>query len=125
MFTPPSGVAHSPPDEEAALEQERPYSVKAVTVLARGTDVLVREFVFAPGEGTPWHRHGAVRDLCVCVLGEIVLETRGPEGRVVLGPGERAETPAGQVHRLVNSGREDCRLILIQAGGAYDFQVAD
>ena len=125
MFTPPSGVAHSRPDWEAPLEQERPYSVKAVTVLARGTDVLVREFVFAPGEGTPWHRHGAVRDLCVCVLGEIVLETRGPEGRIVLGPGERAETPVGQVHRLGNQGGQDCRLILIQAGGAYDFQVVD
>ncbi len=116
-------MAHSPREEEAALERERPYSVKAVTVLARGTDVLVREFVFAPGEGTPWHRHGAVRDLCVCLLGEIVLETQGPEGRVTLGPGERTETPAGQVHRLVNQGEEDCRLILIQAGGAYDFQV--
>ncbi|MBS0412240.1 MAG: cupin domain-containing protein [Proteobacteria bacterium] len=100
----------------------QPYSVKAVTVLAKGADMLVREFVFAPGEGTPWHRHGAVRDLCCCVLGEIVLETRAPDSQVVLGPGERAETPAGQVHRLVNRGPQDCRLILIQAGGAYDFQ---
>jgi len=107
--------------EEAAVAQ--PYSVKSVTVLARGADVLARAFVFAPGEATPWHRHGAVRDLCCCVLGEIVLETRGPDGVVTLWPGERAETPAGQAHRLVNRSAADCHLILIQAGGAYDFQV--
>lgn len=101
----------------------RPYSVKAVTVLARGQDVLVREFIFAPGEATPWHRHGAVSDLSYVVAGKITLETRGSTLATTLGPGERAETPAGRVHRLINLGEEDCRLILIQAGGTYDFQV--
>ncbi|HEX7761158.1 MAG TPA: cupin domain-containing protein [Caulobacteraceae bacterium] len=101
----------------------RPYSVKAVTVLARGQDVLVREFVFAPGEATPWHRHGAVSDLCYVVTGQIALETRSPTLATALGPGERAETAAGRVHRLINLGDEDCRLILIQAGGTYDFKI--
>jgi len=100
----------------------QPYSVKSVTVLARGADVLVREFVFAPGEATTWHRHGAVTDIACCVLGEVVLETRAPDAAVILRPGERGETPAGQVHRLVNRGEADCALILIQSGGAYDFQ---
>lgn len=105
------------------MADARPYAVKAVTVLARGQDMLVREFVFAPGEATPWHRHGAVRDLCYVVSGEILLESSGPAATMTLRPGERAETPAGQIHRLSNTGNDDCRLILIQAGGTYDFQV--
>jgi len=100
----------------------RPYAVKSVEVLAQGADVLARQFVFAPGEATPWHRHGAVRDLAVCVTGEITLETRPPLESRTLAPGERAETPAGVAHRLVNQGAVDAQVLLIQDGGAYDFQ---
>lgn len=105
----------------------RAYAVKSVTVLAQsstgGADVLVRAFVFAPGEATPWHRHTAVRDLCCPVTGQIVLQMREPDATVLLSPGERAETPAGRLHRLVNRGHADCQLILVQDGGAYDFRV--
>jgi quercetin dioxygenase-like cupin family protein len=96
-----------------------PYSVKSVTVLARGAGYLVREFVFAPGEGTPFHRHSQVADLTCVVEGAIVCETEG--GARTLGPGDRDETPPGTVHRLVNRGDADCRVLLIQHGGAYDF----
>lgn len=98
------------------------YSVKAIEVLTKGADVLVRQFVFAPGEATPWHRHTAVRDLAVCVAGAVTLETRPPLARRELRPGERAQTPPGMAHRLVNLGAVDAQVLLIQDGGAYDFQ---
>ncbi|MGA0603047.1 cupin domain-containing protein [Caulobacter sp. KR2-114] len=101
----------------------RPYAVKAVEVLASGPGVLVRAFVFAPGEATPWHRHTAVRDLAICVTGAITVETRDPPAVRVLDPGDRAETPAGAAHRLVNAGGVDAQVLLIQDGGAYDFRV--
>lgn len=103
----------------------KPYAVKSVEVLAQADGVLVRQFVFAPGEATPWHRHAAVRDLAICITGEITLETRPPPARRTLAPGERAETAAGAAHRLVNLGDVDAQVLLVQAGGAYDFQIEE
>lgn len=100
-----------------------PYKVKSVETLVRRGDVLVRQFVFAPGEATPWHRHSTVRDLTLCIAGEITLETRPPAQGRTLAAGERAETPAGTAHRLVNRGAADAQVLLIQDGGAYDFLV--
>ena len=96
-----------------------PYAVKSIKVLAKGDALLVREYVFAPGEAAPWHRHTAVTDLTYCVSGAIDVDTR--HGTTTLLAGERATTPPGQAHRLINRGETDCRLLLIQTGGAYDF----
>lgn len=100
-----------------------PYAVKSVQMLAKGEGFLVREFVFAPGEGTPWHRHGQVTDLTCCVAGQIDCETR--DGATTLGPGDRSEIAPGVIHRLVNRGQADCRTLLIQHGGKYDFVTVD
>lgn len=96
-----------------------PYTVTSVQVLAKGEGFLVREFVFAPGEGTPWHRHSQVTDLTCCISGEIDCESEG-ETRT-LRPGDRSEIAPGVVHRLVNRGPADCKTVLIQHGGKYDF----
>jgi quercetin dioxygenase-like cupin family protein len=98
---------------------EQSYSVKSVEVLAKGEGFLVREFVFAPGEGTPWHRHSEVTDLACIVEGAISCETA--DGARTLAVGDRSDTAPGEVHRLVNRGDADCRLLLIQHGGRYDF----
>lgn len=103
----------------------KPYAVKSVEVTAEGGGVLVRQFVFAPGEATPWHRHAAVRDLAICVTGTITLETRPALTSRTLAPGERARTLAGTAHRLANLGSVDAQVILIQDGGAYDFQAEE
>jgi quercetin dioxygenase-like cupin family protein len=96
-----------------------PYDVKSIEVLARGEGYFVRAYVYAPGQEVPWHRHSEVTDLTCCVSGEITLETAA--GAMVLGPGERAVTPPGEIHRLANRGQSDCHLLLIQHGGRYDF----
>jgi len=98
----------------------RHYEIKAVETIASGPCVLVREFTFAPGEATPWHSHSEMADRSYGLRGTVTLEQRdGPS--VELGPGLIAEVPAGAVHRLVNHGSEDGRILLVQTGGRYDF----
>ncbi|HZZ34520.1 MAG TPA: cupin domain-containing protein [Caulobacteraceae bacterium] len=97
------------------------HAVKQITAIAKGPGLLVREFVFAPGEATAWHRHSQVTDLTYGLEGRTTLEMRGPDETVQIGPGERRTLPPGRVHRLVNLGNEDARVLLIQHGGSYDF----
>ena len=101
-----------------------PYQIKAVTPVAGGPGLLVREFTFAPGEATPWHSHTEMTDRCYGLSGAVTLEVR--DGRAfALGPGQMAEVPVGAVHRLVNHAAEDGRILLVQSGGRYDFVTAD
>jgi quercetin dioxygenase-like cupin family protein len=100
---------------------DRPYQVTSVTVLASGSGVLVREFVFGPGEATPWHRHSAVEDRGYVLSGDLVVETRDPPARVELAAGDSHVVEAGTVHRVANLGAGEARLLLIQHGGRYDF----
>ena len=96
------------------------YEIKAVTAVAAGPGVLVREFTFAPGEATPWHRHSKMTDRCYGLAGCVTLELRdGPS--LHLHPGDACEVPLGQVHRLANHGPDDGRVLLVQSGGRYDF----
>lgn len=100
---------------------EPPYQVTSVTVLASGPGVLAREFVFGPGEGTPWHRHSAVEDRSYILAGALVFETRDPPGSVELAAGDTRVVAPGTVHRVVNRGAAEARLLLVQHGGRYDF----
>jgi quercetin dioxygenase-like cupin family protein len=100
---------------------DEPYHVTSVTVLASGPGVLAREFVFGPGEGTPWHRHSAVEDRSYVLSGALVFETRDPPTRVELAAGDSHLIAAGTVHRVTNRGAADARLLLVQHGGRYDF----
>ena len=102
-----------------------PYELKSVEVVARGEGFLVREFVYAPGEATPWHRHSQVTDITLALAGEITVEMRGPEVSERICPGDRNTLLPGRVHRLVNHGAADARVLLIQHGGAYDFLRAE
>ena len=40
----------------------QPYKVRSIHVVARGADVLVREYTLDAGEAIPWHRHSEVSD---------------------------------------------------------------
>lgn len=100
---------------------EQPYQVTSVTVLASGPGVLVREFVFGPGEGTPWHRHSAVEDRSYVLAGALMFETRAPPAQVELTAGDTHVVPVGTVHRVFNRSAAEARIVLVQHGGRYDF----
>lgn len=105
------------------MNQEKggPYKVEKIAMIAKGADVLVREYVFAPGESVPWHHHTAVTDHYYGLEGRVLIETREPATRRELLPGESTIVTPPTAHHVSNPSGEPCRFLLIQGVGKYDF----
>ncbi len=99
----------------------QPYQVKKITAVAKGTDVLVREYVLGAGESIPWHHHSEVTDYCYCLEGKVLIETRAPAARHELTPGKSAAVTPPIAHHVSNPSGDPCRFLLIQGVGTYDF----
>ena len=103
----------------------RPYQVRSIRVVARGADVLVREYTLDPGEAIPWHSHSAVSDYYYGLAGVVVIETRDPPARHEVGPGGFATVTTATIHHVSNQSTDPCRFLLVQGVGKYDFVKAD
>jgi quercetin dioxygenase-like cupin family protein len=101
--------------------QPQPYQAKKISVIARGADVLVREYVLDPGEFIPWHHHTQVTDHYYSLEGMLLIETRIPAARHELNPGESATVTPPTAHHVSNPSGNQCRFLLIQGVGKYDF----
>jgi mannose-6-phosphate isomerase-like protein (cupin superfamily) len=84
-----------------------------------GKDVRVRLFTLAPGEVFPWHSHSEIADEFFVTDGELTVETRGPDDYRTLCVGERYRVNAQ--HQTSNCGAKDCRFLIVQGVGRYDF----
>jgi quercetin dioxygenase-like cupin family protein len=103
-------------------QQERTdHSVKNVETVAAGKDVQARLFTLAVDEVIPWHSHSEIADHFFVLDGELTIETRAPDDYRTLGIGERFQIDAGQAHQISNRGTKDCRYLLVQGVGRYDF----
>jgi quercetin dioxygenase-like cupin family protein len=102
-----------------------PYKVHSIRVIAKGADVLVREYVLDPGEAIPWHRHSEVSDYYYGLEGTVVIETRGPAARHEVGAGQSATIAPPTIHHVSNPSARRCRFLLVQGVGKYDFVKAD
>lgn len=98
-----------------------PYKVRSIQVVAKGTDVLVREYTLDPGEAIPWHRHTEISDYYYGLQGVVLVETREPAARHEIGVGQSATVTPPTVHHVSNPGTQPCRFLLIQGVGKYDF----
>lgn len=105
--------------------KHQPYKVHAIRVVAKGADVLVREYILDPGETIPWHRHTEVSDYYYGLEGVVVVETRVPPAQHEIPAGQSASVTPPTVHQVSNPGRQRCRFLLIQGVGKYDFVKAD
>lgn len=103
------------------MSQPPNYQVKKITVVAKGADVLVREYVLGPGESIPWHHHSSVSDYYYGLDGRVRIETRAPDACHDLGAGETASVNSPTAHHVSNPTAEPCRFLLIQGVGKYDF----
>ena len=103
----------------------QPYNVRSIHVVAKGADVLVREYTLDPGEAIPWHRHSAVSDYYYGLEGMVVIETRNPAARHEVSVGQFATVTPPTVHHVSNPGAQPCRFLLIQGVGKYDFVKVD
>ena len=101
--------------------QAQLYQVKKISVIAKGTDVLVREYVLGSGEFIPWHHHTQVSDHYYSLEGVVLIETRAPDARRELNPGESATVIPPTAHHVSNPSDIPCRFLLIQGVGKYDF----
>jgi len=98
-----------------------PYQAKKISVIAKGADVLVREYVLGPGQFVPWHHHTQVTDHYYCLEGNVLVETRAPATRRELAPGGSSIVTPPIAHHVSNLSEEPCRFLLIQGVGKYDF----
>ena len=92
-----------------------------MTVVAKGADVMVREYVLDPGEFIPWHHHSQVSDRFYGLEGTTVVQTQEPPVRHELKPGDTTLVSPGTVHHVSNGSSETCRFLLVQGVGQYDF----
>ena len=99
----------------------QPYKVRRIHVVAKGADVLVREYTLDPGEHIPWHHHTKVADYYYGLEGKVVVETRNPPARHEVGVGETATVTPPTAHHVSNPAGEPCRFLLIQGVGPHDF----
>ena len=98
------------------------YMVKEIETIAEGGDMRARLYTLARDDVIPWHWHSAVTDWYFCLAGTLRIETRAPHAdqRIAVG-GHYAILPK-TAHRISNGGHaEDCRFLLLQGVGAYDF----
>lgn len=100
------------------------YTVKDVERLVQGQDIRASLYTLAPHDVIPWHFHSQVTDRYFCLEGTLRIETRAPlaDERVVVG--DTYTILPKTTHRISNGGDVDCRFLLLQGVGAYDFHKA-
>ena len=103
------------------MSKPQPYKVRDIHVVAKGNDVLVREYTLDPGEAIPWHHHSEVSDYYYGLEGIVLVETREPAARHEIRVGQSAKVEPPSAHHVSNPGRSPCRFLLVQALGKYDF----
>ena len=89
--------------------------------IIRTDNALVRIMELKKGASTDWHRHSEVADFFVCLTGAVQLETKKPDEKFLLNPGQRAEVRPQQIHRVVNLHSDTSEYLLVQGVGVYDF----
>jgi mannose-6-phosphate isomerase-like protein (cupin superfamily) len=107
-------------------KQSANFAVSSRKIVAESADVQVKEFLLVPGEEVPWHHHSAVFDVFYCLSGSLTVERmdvfsgeRLPN--LVLNAGDSAKVEPGTAHRPFNATDKQCRFLIVQGVGTYDF----
>ena len=101
------------------------YQIASRETIAEGQDLRVRALALQPGQSVPWHYHSHITDSFVGLDGITVVETRDPEGRVELAPGNQTAVAPGRAHKVTCGSDAGCRFLVIQGVGVYDFVALD
>ncbi len=101
------------------------YKVKNIEPVIKTDDVQARIFTLAPGEFIPWHFHRDSADHYFVLEGVLSISTRAPDvvGRRIPVGGSYKIRP-GTAHLIANGGTTDCRFLLLQGVGKYDWVAA-
>jgi quercetin dioxygenase-like cupin family protein len=102
-----------------------PYSVNNVEILAKVDDLMARIFTLGQGQKIDWHHHTEVADWYVCLDGKLEVRRRDPENVAVMAPGEMTKVSPPSPHHVANIGGGDCRFLLLQGVGKYDYNAEE
>ncbi|MEO6958988.1 MAG: hypothetical protein ABI228_07455, partial [Burkholderiaceae bacterium] len=58
----------------AREEQSTHFTVSSRKLVAKGSDVYVKEFTLAEKEEIPWHSHSNIFDIFYCIEGHLRVE---------------------------------------------------
>ena len=97
------------------------YRVKRIEPIMTGSDVQARLFTLAPGDTIPWHFHRAAADHYFILEGTLTVVTRDPEEARTIGIGSDYRIVAPTAHLITNRSTADCRFLLLQGVGKYDW----
>jgi quercetin dioxygenase-like cupin family protein len=113
-------------DMNADSRQSKNYQVKNIEPVIIGTDVQARIFTLAPGEAIPWHYHKETTDHYFVLEGNLTITRRdSAEHSNNLVAGTRDRIDPGTPHLIANNSDTDCRFLLLQGVGYYDWIKAD
>lgn len=108
-----------------AAAQKANYRVKNIEPVMTGSDVQARLFTLAPGETIPWHFHRTAADHYFILEGALTVVTREPEETQTIGTGNDYRIVPGKAHLIANRSASDCRFLLLQGVGKYDWVKVD
>jgi len=111
-------------DKTHAVASAR-YQVKHIETVMAGSDVQARLFTLAPGDVIPWHYHTESTDHYFVLAGTLTIQTREPEETSTVGSGGGRKIAPGTAHRISNGADVDCRFLLLQGVGKYDWVKAE
>src|SRR5262245_11603702 len=85
------------------------------------TRARARMFTLAPEQKIPWHHHSEVTDYYFVLRGRLTIKMRTPDKVCELQAADRHQIEPGTPHLLCNPGAIDCKFLLLQGGGKYDW----
>jgi quercetin dioxygenase-like cupin family protein len=101
------------------------YQVKSVEPVMVGSDMQARLFTLAPGDTIPWHLHRESVDHYFVLAGALTVMTRDPEEASTIVVGSDHRIVPGTAHQITNRSDVDCRFLLLQGVGRYDWVKID
>jgi quercetin dioxygenase-like cupin family protein len=109
-------------DKSSPVVASKPnYRVKSIEPIMTGSDVQARLFTLASGDTIPWHFHRVAADHYFILEGSLTIETRDPEEARTIGVGSDYRIVPGTAHLIANRSTADCRFLLLQGVGKYDW----
>jgi quercetin dioxygenase-like cupin family protein len=100
--------------------QVRRLNISGFDTVMEGADMRAVVLTLAAGECVPWHYHSDTTDQFFCLVGPMVVETRGPRAEHELQSGESCTVPAKTAHYVHGKNNGPCRFLLLQGVGVYD-----
>jgi quercetin dioxygenase-like cupin family protein len=101
---------------------DRPrYTVKQTKTIMADPLIRARLFTLAPQEVIPWHHHSEVTDHYFVLEGTLTVEARPANLCQKLTIGDHFQIRPSTDHTLANQDATDCRFLLLQGAGKYDW----